>query len=49
MKCSFDLSSFLEELSIHLPFVVFLYFFAVLIEEGLLVSPFYSLELCVKL
>ena len=49
MKCSFDLSSFLEEISIHFPSVVFLYFFVVLIEEGLLVSPCYSLELCIKL
>ena len=38
MKCSFDISNFLEEISSLSPSVVFLYFFALFIEEGLLVS-----------
>ena len=34
MKCSFEISSFLEEISSLSPSVVFLYFFALFIEEG---------------
>ena len=46
MKCSFNISNFIEEISTISPSVVFLYFFALFIEEGLLVYPCYSLELC---
>ena len=28
--------------------IVFLYFFALITEEDFLISPFYSLELCIK-
>ena len=49
MKCSFDISSFLEEISSLSPSVVFLYFFALFIEEGRLVSPCLSLELSIQL
>ena len=45
----FDISSFLEEISSLSPSVVFLYFFALLVEEGLLISSCYSLELCSQL
>ena len=48
MKCSLDLPSFLEEISSLSHSVVFLYFFALFIEESLLISPCYSLELCVQ-
>ena len=47
MKFSFDISDFLEEISSLILSAVFLYFFALFIEEGLLVSPSYSLELCI--
>ena len=47
MKCAFDISSFLEELSSLSSSVVFLCFSALFSEEGLLVSPCYSLELCI--
>ena len=45
MKCSFEISNFLEELSSFSPSVVFLYFFVLFIEEGLFISPCYPLEL----
>ena len=48
MKCFFDSSNFLEEISSLSPSVVFFYFFALFIEEGLLISPCYSLELCIQ-
>ena len=44
MKASLGISNFLEEISI-----VFLYFFALIAEEGFLISPCYSLELCIKM
>ena len=47
MKCSFGISSFLEEISSFSRSVVFLYFFALIAEEGFLISPCYSLELCI--
>ena len=47
MKCSLGVSNFLEEIS-NLPnCLVFLYFFALIAEEGCLISPCYSLELCI--
>ena len=45
MKCSLGISNFLEEISSLSHSIVFLYFFALFIEEGLLISPCYSLEL----
>ena len=44
MKCSFGISNVLEISSLS-PSVVFLYFFVLFIEEGLLISPCYPLEL----
>ena len=49
MKCYFDISSFLEEISSVSLSIVFLYFFARITEEGFLISPFYSLELCIQI
>ena len=48
MKCSLDVSNFLEEISNLSHSVVFLYFFAWFIEEDL-ISPCYSLERCIQL
>jgi len=45
MKCSRAISSFLEKIPRLSHSVVFLYIFALFIEEGLLISPGYSLEL----
>ena len=49
MKCSLGVSNFLEEISSLSHSVVFLYFFALISEEGFLISPCYSLELCVQM
>src|SRR5574340_460581 len=49
MKCSLGISNFVEEISSLSHSVVFLYFFALLAEEGFLISPFYSLELCIQM
>ena len=48
MKCSPVISNFLEEISSLSHSVVFLYFFALITEEGFLISPCYSLELCIQ-
>ena len=48
MNFSSDISNFLEEISSLSP-SVFFYFFASFIEEGLLISPCYSLELYIQL
>ena len=48
MKYSLGISNFLEEISSLPHYVVFLYFFALITEEGFLISPCYSLELCIK-
>ena len=48
MKCSLGISNFLEEISSLSHSVVFLYFFALIDEEGFLISFCYSLELCIK-
>ena len=48
MKCSLGISTFLEEMSSLPHSVVFLYFFALITEEGFLISPCYSLELCIS-
>ena len=45
MKCSLGISNFLDEISSLSHSVVFLYFFALIAEEGFLISPCYSLEL----
>ena len=49
MKCSLGISNFLEEISSLSHSVVFLYFFAPITEEGFLISPRYSLELCIQM
>ena len=41
MKCSLDISNLLEELSSLSHSIVFLYFFALITEEGFLISPCY--------
>ena len=42
MKCSLGISNFLEEISSLSHSVVFLYFFALIAEEGFLISPCYA-------
>ena len=42
-------SNFLEEISRLSHSVVFLYFFALIAEEGFLIFPCYSLELCIQM
>ena len=49
MKCSLGISNFLEEISSLSHSIVFLYFFALSTEEGFLISPCYSLELCIQM
>ena len=49
MKCSLGISNFLEEISSLSHSVVSLYFFALIAEEGFLISPCYSLELCIQM
>ena len=46
MEYSLGISNFFEEISSLSHSVVFLYFFALIAEEGFLISPGYSLELC---
>ena len=48
MTCSLGISDFLEEISSLSHSIVFLYFFALVTEEGFLISPCYSLELCIQ-
>ena len=38
-----------EEVSRIFHFIVFLYFFTLITEEGFLISPRYSLELCIQI
>ena len=45
MKCSLGISNFLEEISSVSHSVVFLYFFALIAEEGFHISSCYSLKL----
>ena len=47
--CSLGISNFLEEVSSVLHSVVFLYFFALIAEEGFLISPCSSWELCIQM
>src|SRR5574337_942278 len=49
MKCSLSISNFLEEISSLSHSVVFLYFFALIAEEGFLISLCYFLELCIQM
>jgi len=49
MKCSLRISSFLEEVSSLSNNIVFLYFFALITEDGFLIFPCYSLELCIQM
>ena len=49
MKCSLGISNFLEEISSLSHSIVFLCFFALIAEEGFLISPDYSLELCIQM
>src|SRR5574337_667739 len=49
MKCSLGIPNFLEEISSLSHSVIFLYFFALIIEECFLISPSYSLELCIQM
>ena len=48
MKCFLVISNFHEEISRFSHSIVFLYFFALIIEEGFLISPCYSLESAFK-
>ena len=49
IKCSLDISNFLEEISSVYHPIVFLYFLALIAEEGFLISPCYSLELSIHM
>ena len=49
LVCSLGISNFLEEISSLSHSVVFLYFFALIAEEGFLISSCYSLELCIQM
>ena len=49
MKCSLGISNFLEEISSLSHSIIFLYFFALITEEGFLISPCSSLELCIQM
>ena len=49
MRCSFEISNFLEKIFSLPHSLVLLYFFALFIEEVLLVSPCYALELYIQL
>ena len=49
MKCSLGISDFLEEIASLSHSSVFLYFFALIAEEGFLIAPYYSLELCIQM
>ena len=49
MKCSLGISNFLEENSSLSRSIVFCYFFALITEEGFLISPCYSLDLCIQM
>ena len=47
MECSIGISNFLEEISSLSHSIAFLHFFTLITEEGFLISPCYSLELCI--
>ena len=49
MKYSLGISNFIEEIASLSHSIVFLYFFALITEEGFLISPCYSLELYIQM
>ena len=49
MKYFLGISNFLEEISSLSHSIIFLYLFALITEEGFLISPCYSLELCIQM
>ena len=49
MKCFLGVFNFLEELSSLSHSVAFLYFFALIAEEGFPISSCYSVELCLQM
>ena len=49
MKCSLGISNFFEEISSFSHSIVFFYLFALVTEEGFLISPCSSLELCIHM
>ena len=49
MKCSLNISSFLEEISSLSLSIVFLYSFSLIPKEVFLTSTCYSLELCIQM
>ena len=49
ITCSLGISNFLEEISRLSHSIVFLYFFALITEEGFLISPCCCLELCIQM
>ena len=49
IKCFLSVSNFLEEISSLSHSVVFLYLFALITEEGFLISSCYFLELCIQM
>ena len=49
MKDALGIFNFLEEISSLSNSILFLYYFALITEEGFLISPCYSLELCIQM
>ena len=49
MKCSLGTSNFLEEISSLSHSIFPLYFFTLITEEGFLISPYSSVELCIQM
>ena len=49
LKCSLGIFNFLKEISSVSHSIVFLYFFALITEEGFLISSCYSLGLCIQM
>ena len=49
MKHFFGISNFPEEISRLFHSIIFLHFLAFIAEEGFLISPCYSLELCIQM
>ena len=49
MKYLHGISNFLDDISSFPHFIVSLHFFALITEEGFLISPCYSLELCIQM
>ena len=49
MKYSLGISNFLKEISSLSHSIIFLYFFSLITEEGFLITPCYSLELCIQM